>query len=129
MKFLILFSLIVAVYGRYVDRQIDNRILNKCADGFAELADCVKYKTIKLLDRVIVNREPIPLANFLYLTHDDAAKNETEDLSRDEDALGGNEIGEDTLTELLMRRVRQLTTTKNLQIKLDTDVEQFEGKF
>lgn len=128
MKFLILLSAIVAINGRHVDRNFDSGILNKCVDGLQEFTDCVKYKAIKLLDRVIVNRDPIPLADFLYLTHEEATKNLTEsNLFEDEESLVNN-VDDNRLTDVLMKRVNQLTATKNLQIKLDADAEQFEGK-
>lgn len=128
MKFLIVFPLLcVCVFGRFVSRA-DNNILNKCADGIQEFADCVKYKTIKLLDNVIVNKKPIPIANFLYLTHDNVHNNSENAVSDEEEALKAEDV-DNKLTEVLIRRVRMLTQTKNLQIKLDTEGEQSEGKW
>lgn len=121
-RILFVFSLfVVCVFGRYVS-QADNNILNKCADGIQEFVDCLKYKTIKLLDRVIVNRKPIPLANFLYLTHDASSNGTENDLVDEEEALKSNDAN-NKLNDVLVRRVRMLTSTKNLQIKLDADLD------
>lgn len=129
MKFLIVFSLLcVCVFGRYVSRA-DNNILNRCADGIQEFADCLKYKTIKLLDRVITNKKPIPIANFLYLTHDNVHNNsENAAFDEEEEVLKAEDV-DNKLTEVLIRRVRMLTQSKNLQIKLDAEGETSEGEF
>lgn len=128
MKFLIVFSLLtVCVFGRYVSRA-DNDILNKCAEGIQEFADCIKYKAIKLIDRAIINKKPIPIANFLFLTHDNVTNGAADNVVADEeDALKAEDV-DNKLTEVLIRRVRMLAQTKNLQLKLDGEDEQSEGK-
>lgn len=126
MRFIILFSLLtVCVFGRYVSRA-DNSILSRCADGIQEFADCLKYKTIKLLDRVIINKKPIPLANFLYLTHDGTSNSTGNNVADEDEALKSEDV-DNKLNEVLVRRVRMLASSKNLQIKLDSDTEQSEG--
>ncbi|XP_065215146.1 uncharacterized protein LOC135841867 [Planococcus citri] len=133
MKVLIVFSLMtVCVFGRYVsraDNNNNNNILNKCADGIQEFADCVKYKAIKLIDHAITNKKPIAIANFLYLTHDNVTNGAAADnmVADEEDALKAEDV-DNKLTEVLIRRVRMLAQTKNLQIKLDGEQEQSEGR-
>lgn len=127
MKFIIVFSVTIScVFGRYVG-DAENRILNKCTEGLQEFTDCVKYKAIKFLDNAIVNKKPIPLASFVYLTHD-GSSNATENIIDDEEeALKSEDV--DKLNELLVKRVQRLVSTKNLQIKLDADVDNSaEGK-
>lgn len=119
------FLLSGCVYGRYTSKA-NNSILTRCADGIQEFVDCLKYKTIKLLDRVIVNKKPIPLSSFVYLTHDGYSNN-TENIVTDEDEALKSEDADNKLNEVLIRRIRMLALTKNLQIRLDSDVEQFEG--
>lgn len=127
MKFLIVFSLLcVCVFGRYTSRA-DNSILNKCADGIQEFTDCLKYKTIKLLDKVIINKKPIAISNFLYLTHDSVNTSSENTVKDEEDALKSEDI-DSKLTEVLIRRVRMLAQTKNFQIKLDAETDKSEGK-
>lgn len=126
MKILIVLLLsTVCVFGRYVSRA-DNDILNKCSDGVQEFADCLKYKTIKLLDRIIVNQKPIPLTNFLYLTHENSSNITEDEVANEEETLKSENVN-NKLTEVLFRRFRQLALTKNLQIKLDSDLERAEG--
>ena len=126
MKFQIaLFALTIGcACGRYVG-EADNKILKKCTEGLREFADCVKYKAIKLLDNAIVNRKPIPLASFVYLTHedDDSPTNGTANQQQhrvddeEREALASEDV-DNRLNELLVKRVQRLVSTKNLQIKL-----------
>lgn len=128
MKFIIVFSLTIScVFGRYIG-EAENKILKKCTEGFQEFTDCVKYKAIKFLDNAIVNKKPIPLANFVYLTHD-SSTNVTENVIGDEEEALGSEDVDEKLNELLVKRVQRLVSTKNLQIKLDADMDNsVEGK-
>lgn len=128
MKFLIVFSVTIScIIARYVG-DAEHNILKKCTEGLQEFTDCVKYKAIKFLDNAIVNKKPIPLASFVYLTHD-GSSNATENMIDDEEEAFKAEDIDNKLNELLVKRVQKLVSTKNLQIKLDADVDNSaEGK-